>query len=155
MKLFKSSRLKVVNNILFQTDFRGRKLGFIQSWNLLSNFPVLEKVWKIEIKSGEKLQQLLYKWNFFLLVKSYSILPVRLQRIIDKALFLLFFLRSLAHLFDKWESGKRSYCFGKSLEKILNFGSKNMCKPCKERLSYKCHYLMLTPLSRLECSIPW
>ena len=28
---------------------------------------------------------------FFLLVKSYSISPVRLQRIIDKALFLLFF----------------------------------------------------------------
>ena len=27
---------------------------------------------------------------FFLLVKSFSILPVRLQRIIDKALFLLF-----------------------------------------------------------------
>ena len=31
MELFKSSRLIAVNNILFQTDFKGRKMGFIQS----------------------------------------------------------------------------------------------------------------------------
>ena len=37
------------------------------------------------------------------------------------------FLRSL---FDNLESGKRSYCFGKSLEKVLNFASKNLYKPC-------------------------
>ena len=132
MKLFKSSRLKAVNNILFQTDFKGRKMGFIQSWNLLSNFPVLEKVWKIEIKSGKKWLKVFLKatttalWVkfFFLLVKSYSISPVCLQRI------------------DNLDSGKRNCCFWKSLEKNLNFGSKNMCKPCKERLSYKCHYLI-------------
>ena len=35
----------------------------------------------------------------------------------------------------------------KSLEKILNFGSKNQYKPSKERLSYKCHYLTLAPLT--------
>jgi len=37
------------------------------------------------------------------------------------------FLRSL---FDNLEFGKRSYCFGKSLEKVLNFGSKNLYEPC-------------------------
>ena len=126
MKLFKSSRLKAVNNILFQNDFKGRKMGFIQSWNLLSNFPVLEKVWKKMVRSFfESYNDWFISEIFFLLVKSYSISPVCLQRIIDKALFLLF-LRSLAHLFDNCESGKRSYCFGKSLEKILNFGSKNL-----------------------------
>ena len=31
MELFKSSRLIVVNNILFQTDFNGRKTGSVQS----------------------------------------------------------------------------------------------------------------------------
>ena len=85
--------------------------GFIQSlkflkksWNLPSNFPDLEKVWKTEKKPGKKIVKSFFEgYNkcftseiFFLLVKSYSILPVhvRLQRIIDKALFLLF-LRSL------------------------------------------------------------
>ena len=31
MELFKSSRLIAVNNILFQTDFNGRKKGSVQS----------------------------------------------------------------------------------------------------------------------------
>ena len=123
MKLFKSSRLKAVNNILFLTDFKGRKMGFIQSWNLLSNFPVLEKVWKIEIKSGRKMVKSFFQsYNncfisefFLLLVKSYSISPICLQHIINNVLFLLF-LRSLSHLFDNLESGKRNCCFGKSLD---------------------------------------
>ena len=49
---------------------------------------------------------------FFVLVKSYSISPVRLKRIIQKALFLRFFKVSIAHLFDNPEPGKRKYCFG-------------------------------------------
>jgi len=155
VELFKSSRLIAVNNILFQTDFNGRKTGSVQSleflkksWNLPSNFLDLEKVWKIEIKSGKMVKNFLEGTKsalqvnfFFLLVKSYSISRVRLRRIIDKALFLLFFLRSLLlTYFDNWESGK-------SLEKIVNFGSKNLLKPWKERLSYNCHYLSLTPFT--------
>ena len=53
---------------------------------------------------------------FFVLVKSYSISPVRLQRIVVKALFLRFCKVSIDHLFDNLESGKKNYCFGKSLE---------------------------------------
>ena len=49
---------------------------------------------------------------FFVLVKSYSISPVRLKRIIQKALFLRFFKVSICHLFDNLESGKSKYCFG-------------------------------------------
>ena len=63
-----------------------------KSWNLHSNFPELEKVWKKEVKSGKmvififirgillnqsfffpKLQQVPYKLFFIVLVKSYSI----------------------------------------------------------------------------------
>ena len=84
--------------------------GFVQSlevlkksWHLPSNFPDLEKVWKMEIKSGK---MLFFKATasalhfiseiFVVLVKSYSIWPVRLQRIMKwKALFLRFFLRSI------------------------------------------------------------
>ena len=35
MELFKSSRLIAVNNILFQTDFTGRKTGSVQSLEFL------------------------------------------------------------------------------------------------------------------------
>ena len=51
-----------------------------------------------------------------MLVKSYSISPVRLQRIVVKALFLRFCKVSIDHLFDNLESGKKTCCFGKSLE---------------------------------------
>ena len=71
--------------------------GFVQSLefsrkcsNLPSNFPDLKKVWKMEIKYGKivksleffflysKLQQVLIRSEMLsVLVKSYSILPVR------------------------------------------------------------------------------
>ena len=58
----------------------------LNSWNLPGNFPDLEKVWKIEVKSWKngkkswfffgKLQQVLHKgFFFFMWVKSYSISP--------------------------------------------------------------------------------
>ena len=52
---------------------------------------------------------------FFVLVKSDPILPVCLQRVMEKALFLHFLKVSTDHLFDTLESGKRNCCFGKSL----------------------------------------
>ena len=72
-----------------------------------------------------KLQQVLYKFFFFVLAKSYSISPVCLQRSTKKALFLAFLKGSTDHLFDNLESGKINYCCRKkSLQKVLNFGSK-------------------------------
>ena len=52
---------------------------------------------------------------------------VHLQCITKKAWFLPF-SRSLlmTYYFDNIESEKIIYCFGKSLEKVLNFGSKNL-----------------------------
>ena len=38
---------------------------------------------------------------------------------------------STDHLVDNLESEKRNYCFAKkNLEKVLNFGSKNLYEPC-------------------------
>ena len=58
LKVFKSSRLTAVSNILFQTDFKGKKIGFIQSVEFFKNRGVCPsnrwKVWKIEIKSEKK-----------------------------------------------------------------------------------------------------
>ena len=42
----------------------------------------------------------------------------------EKRMVPVFFKVSVDQLFDNLESGKRNYCFGKSLEKVLNFGSK-------------------------------
>ena len=63
---------------------------------------------------------------FSMLIKSYSISPVLLQRIMEKALFLQFFFffflgggGSIDHLFGNLESGRS-----------LNFGSKTLYKPC-------------------------
>ena len=40
---------------------------------------------------------------------------------------LALFLRKV--FIDHMESGKRDYCFGKSLEEVLNFASKNLYEP--------------------------
>ena len=47
----------------------------------------------------------------------------------EKGLFPAFFKVSIDHLFVNLESGKIKNCFGKSLEKVLNFGSKNLYEP--------------------------
>ena len=90
-------------------DFTLFTRGFVQSleflkkpWNLPSNFPDLEKVWKIERNSGEMVKSLKFFFQsynkcflsdliFFVLVKSYSISPVRLQCVREKS----FVLKSL------------------------------------------------------------
>ena len=41
------------------------------------------------------------------------------------------FKDSIDHLFDNLVSGKTNYYLKKSLKEVLNFGSKNLCKPCK------------------------
>ena len=101
----------------------------MNSWKSLeirSNFPDLEKVWKMEIKSEKMLKSLEFFSKqkffttsallvnfFFILVKSYSILSVNFFS----------FLRSLILI-------------TLSLEKVLNFGFKKLNKPC-------CVYFML------------
>ena len=99
-----------------------------KSGNLPSNFPDLGKDWKMELKSGKMVKSLDI---FFVLVKSYSMSSLRLQRIVKKALFLPFLEVSIDHLFDNLESGKKIIILEKSLENVLNFGSKNLYEPCK------------------------
>ena len=98
------------------------------SGNLPSNFSDLGKDWKMELKSGKMVKSLDI---FFVLVKSYSMSSLRLQRIVKKALFLPFLEVSIDHLFDNLESGKKIIILEKSLENVLNFGSKNLYEPCK------------------------
>ena len=84
----------------------------LNSRKSLQTWKSLEKWWNVEcFLSG----------IFSVLVKSYSISPVRFQRIMKKALFLSL-LRSLLITFDDIESGKRKYCFGKKSGNGLEFG---------------------------------
>ena len=69
--------------------------------------------------------------NVLVLVTSYSISTIGLQQTMKKALFCVVFKDSIDHLINNLESGKTNYCLKESLEKVLNFGSKNLCKPCK------------------------
>ena len=79
-----------------------------------------------------KLQQLLYKGKFFsfiVLVKSNSTFLLRLQRIMKKSLFLRF-LRSLLITYLVTLSLKKEIIvLEKRLQKVLNFGSRNLYEP--------------------------
>ena len=59
-----------------------------------------------------------------------QISPVRFQCIVKKDVRPIFFKVCIYPLFDNLESGKINSCFGKSLEKVLNFGSKNLYESC-------------------------
>ena len=114
------------------------------------HFPDLGKVWKIEEKSwknGKKscvflkaVQEVLQKWFFF---SCWSNLIQSRRHVMEKALLLRFFFKvSFDQLFDNLESGKIYYCFGKSLEKVLNFGSKICTNPERKGNSSPCVHVL-------------
>ena len=76
---------------------------------------------RLECFFFEKLQQVFYKWIFFfVLVKSHSISPVRLECITERALFLHhFFIVSINHLFYNLDSGEKKKLFWKKCGKNL------------------------------------
>ena len=112
-------------------------------------FPDLGKVWKIEVKSwknGKKswvflkaVQQVLQKWIFFRVGQILFNLACMSWK---KLCSWVFFKVSIDHLFDNLESGKINYCFGKSLEKVLNFGSKICTNPERKGNSSPCVHVL-------------
>ena len=111
---------------------------FKKAWNLPSNFPDLEEVWKVETKSGKMVNNILSSFQsckkcflvkFLCCFGQYdSTSLARLDCIGKKPLFLRF-LRSayIDHLLDNLESGGRSYCFRKKSGRSLEFGSIEAC----------------------------
>ena len=68
--------------------------------------------------------------TFFVLVKSYSISPVCLQRVMKKSFVPAFLIRSLLITYLITSSlEKETIVFEKSLEKVLNFRSKSLYEP--------------------------
>ena len=55
------------------------------------------------------------------MVKSHSLSPIRLQRIVKKSLYPHFLRSLLTTCLDNSESGKRNYCLGKNSGKCLEF----------------------------------
>ena len=80
-----------------------------------------------------------------MLVKSYSISPSRLQRIMEKALFLHFLKVSIDHLIDNLESGKRN-CLGKSLEKSFQFRIQKSVRTLPKLNWQALYFPMMIPL---------
>ena len=113
------------------------------------HFPDLGKVWKIEEKSwknGKKscvflkaVQEVLQKWFFF---RVGQILFNLAGMSWKKLCSCVFFKVSFDQLFDNLESGKIYYCFGKSLEKVLNFGSKICTNPERKGNSSPCVHVL-------------
>ena len=111
-----------------------RSLEFLKkSWSLPSNFPDLENVWKIETKFGKMVKSLdfffqSYNKCFIRVFLRFGQILFNLVHTIafyrEKSLFLRF-LRSV--LFDKLESGKRNYCFGKKVSKKSRILDPKIC----------------------------
>ena len=99
-------------------------------WKSLEN---RDHVWKNGEKSWvfSKLQQVLCMWIFFSFwSQMFFNLACTFAVHCKKSPVLVFFKASLDHLLDDPESGKRNYCFGKGLGKVLGLESKNLYKPC-------------------------
>jgi len=150
------------------------------------NFPDLEKVWKIAIKFGKMVQSLegffqsynncftseldLFCFCFGQILFNLGL--VRLQCIMNKALFLLFLKVYIDDLFDNLESGREIIVLDKGLEKVLNFGFKTpygpwvyllKCQPdlgpCTWSRGYFSMYTTLkrfgTPMPLLKLHLNW
>ena len=94
-----------------------------------------DKVWKYDKKSlfiffFERCSKCFISGIFFVLVKSYAISPVLLQRIMKKLCSCVFLKVSIDHLCGNLESGKRNCCFWKKSRK---FSSKNLNEPFNSR----------------------
>ena len=77
---------------------------------------------------------MLYKGFFFRFGQILFNLARTFQAHYEKS-FLRFLKVSIDHLIDNLESGKRNYCFGKSLENVWKFGNKNLYEPCSKKRS--------------------
>ena len=111
-----------------------QSLEFLKkSWNLTSNFPDLEKVWTVEIKSWKSLIS-----EFFF---CFGHILFNLARMFaahhEKSFVPAFFKVSIDQLFDNLESGKRNYCFGKMSWKSLEFWIK---KSVRTLFREHCHW---------------
>ena len=90
--LLQESAVRYLTQGLYSLEFLKKSL------NLPSSFLDLDKVWKMVIKSGQRVKSFFFQsYNkcftseiFFDLVKFYSISTVRLQLIMKEALFLYF-----------------------------------------------------------------
>ena len=102
-------------------------LQFSRSGKSLENGDI---VWKKWLKVLSFFFKATTSNNFFALVKSYSISPVCLRRIMKKSFVPAFLIRSLLITYLITSSLENEIIvFEKSLEKVLNFRSKSLYEP--------------------------
>ena len=132
-----------------RTQLKSRLLFLL--WKSLEN---KDDVWKNRKKSGEffvlktETSTLLLS-EFFQVVKSYLKISSLAKTFNRRPRSLRSLLRQHCivvtvcsqcimgqTIYTKLGSGKRNYYFGKRLEKVFNFATKNLCEPCIR----KCHF---------------
>ena len=125
-----------------------------KSWNLPSSFLNLEKVWKMEIKSGKMVKSLEFFFQSynkfirhkvifcFVLVKSYSVSTVWWKELYSCIFKGLYWSPSLE---------KEIIVLEKRLEKVLNFGSKNLYEPWTKEINV---LFIAKPQDHFFCFVP-
>ena len=140
-----------------------------KSWNLQSNFPELEKVWKIEVKSGKmvififirgillnqsfffpKLQQVPYKLFFIIsfwsnLIQSRAYIAVHRE----KSFVPVFFEVCIDRLFDNLGSRKKTIFF------FLLFSVRTPCLVGQSCRLYRTEGIRLEIIMSIEKKIYW
>ena len=118
--------------------------GFVQSlefceksWSLLSTFPELEKICKIEVKSWKngkkscfflKLQQVVLKWKVFCVCEIlFNLTCMSWKKLRSCRVF--FFKLSIDHPFHNLESWKSNYCLEKVRRKSWILDKKSVRTP--------------------------
>ena len=107
--------------------------GFVESWMLekvLKICPAIFQSWKKSGKICKKSLVLFSKLKKCFMSDFFSIGEILLNVACMFASFVLYGLYwSPTDVFENLESAKGNKCFGKCLEKVLNFGSKNLFEP--------------------------
>ena len=77
-----------------------------------------------------KLQQVLYKWNLFRFGQILFNLDCTFAALHERSFVPAFLKVSIDHLFDNLSLEKEIIVLEKSMEKVLNFESKNLYETC-------------------------
>ena len=132
-------------NTLISISSQVFNTGFVQSWILEKGLKFAkqfsrpgqslengDKVWKNGKKSFffSKLQQVLYKWNLFRFGQILFNLDHTFAAHHERSFVPAFLKVSIDHLFDNLSLEKEIIVLEKSMEKILNFESKNLYDTC-------------------------
>ena len=105
----------------------------------------MEKVWKMELKTGKSYNNYSALLLFFCLGQIlFNLSPVGIQCVKKKSFVPALMKVSIDHLLDNLELGEINYCFRKKSGKSLKFWTKKICTNPVTRRIKTLHILIKT-----------